>query len=149
MRLDSWQSRNRELSSSLPNQLIVEYLHRCCLRTRCIIPKPRQQNHLTSRPLDFIWRSKKATHTWCKGKDLAIKSISWNDDVMAVGADKRLISGGHTYPQWRRQDLSTSRSSSWAEMEHGWDISCKWRSKRSCIYMGQEGSKISTRYYPS
>jgi cell division cycle protein 20 (cofactor of APC complex) len=34
----------------------------------------------------------KATHSWFKGKDLAIKSISWNDDVMAVGADEGLIS---------------------------------------------------------
>ena len=33
----------------------------------------------------------KAIHTWCKGKDFAIKSISWNDDVMAVGADEGLI----------------------------------------------------------
>lgn len=34
----------------------------------------------------------KAIHTWFKGKDLAIKSISWNDDVMAVGADEGMIS---------------------------------------------------------
>jgi cell division cycle protein 20 (cofactor of APC complex) len=34
----------------------------------------------------------KAIHTWFKGKDLAIKSITWNDDVMAVGADEGLIS---------------------------------------------------------
>ena len=33
----------------------------------------------------------KATHTWFKGKVFAIKSISWNDDVMAVGADEGLI----------------------------------------------------------
>jgi WD40 repeat protein len=33
----------------------------------------------------------KATHTWFKGKDFAIKSISWNDDVIAVGADEGLI----------------------------------------------------------
>ena len=33
----------------------------------------------------------KATHTWFKGKEFAIKSISWNDDVMAVGADEGLI----------------------------------------------------------
>ena len=34
----------------------------------------------------------KAIHTWFKGKDLPIKSISWNDDVMAVGADGGSIS---------------------------------------------------------
>lgn len=34
----------------------------------------------------------KAIHTWFKGKDLAIKSISWNDDVLAVGAEEGMIS---------------------------------------------------------
>ena len=34
----------------------------------------------------------KAIHKWFKGKDLPIKSISWNDDVMAVGADGGSIS---------------------------------------------------------
>ena len=34
----------------------------------------------------------KATNTWFKGKDLSIKSISWNDDMMAIGADEGTIS---------------------------------------------------------
>ena len=34
----------------------------------------------------------KAIHTWFKGEDLGIRSISWSDDVMAVGADEGMIS---------------------------------------------------------